>query len=174
MLRDREKRVLAVGGAAAAALLLLSFVVFPSIARIRAQARAVAAAERDLAEVRNAIPEIGRIQLSIRNREDAVRAAANSNVSPLSRVTATLTEAGIPQAAFTAKSTGTRDGEFFRGETFEVRIENLTYLEAVKVLQKISGGAIPATIRSATLKSRFDDPRYIDTILRIDYLTPKP
>ncbi|MBP2683823.1 MAG: hypothetical protein H6Q79_1862, partial [Deltaproteobacteria bacterium] len=60
MLRDREKRVLAIGGAAAGFLLLLTFVVFPSVSRIKSQARAVAAAEADLAEVRKARPEIER------------------------------------------------------------------------------------------------------------------
>ncbi|OYV98994.1 MAG: hypothetical protein B7Z62_02305 [Deltaproteobacteria bacterium 37-65-8] len=55
---------------------------------------------------------------------------------------------------------GARDGELFREESFDVRIENLTYLEAVKTLQRLSGGSLPVAIRSAVLKSRYDDPRF--------------
>jgi hypothetical protein len=29
------------------------------------------------------------------------------------------------------------------------------------------------TIRSTTLKSRYDDPRYLDVTLRVGFLTPK-
>ena len=173
MLRDREKRVLAIGGAAAGFLLLLTFVVFPSVSRIKSQARAVAAAEADLAEVRKARPEIERIQKETAVKAGVVRSAANVKDSPLSRVTSALQEAGIPQAALNIKSGGARDGERFREESFDVRIENLTYLEAVKTLQRLSAGSLPVTIRSASLKSRYDDPRYLDVTLRVGFLTPK-
>jgi len=174
VLRDREKRVLAIGGAAAALLLLLTFVVFPSVSRIRSQARAAAAAETDLAEVRQARPEIERIQREIGAKAGIVRTAANVKDSPLSRITSAVQEAGIPQAAFNIKSGGARDGEQFREESFDVRIENLTYLEAVKTLQRLSAGTLPVAVRSATLKSRYDDARYLDVTLRVGFLTPKP
>jgi len=62
VLREREKRVLVIGGASAAVLLILTFVLIPGVSRIKSQARAVAAAEADLAEVRKARPQIERIQ----------------------------------------------------------------------------------------------------------------
>jgi type II secretory pathway component PulM len=173
VLRDREKRVLAVGGAAAAVILLFVFVVLPGFSRITSQARAVAAAESDLAEMRKARPEIERIQRETGAKAGIVRAAANVKDAPLTRITAALQEAGIPQAALNIKSGGARDGEQFREETFDVRIENLTYLEAVKTLQRLSAGSLPVTIRSASLKSRYDDPRYLDVTLRVGFLTPK-
>lgn len=174
MLRDREKRVLVVGGAAAAVLLLLIFAVIPGISRIKSQGRAAAAAESDLAEVRKTRPEIERIQRETGSKAGIVRAAANVKDAPLSRITSALQEGGIPQAALNIKSGGARDGELFREESFDVRIENLTYLEAVKTLQRLSEGALPVAIRSASLKSRYDDPRYLDVTLRVGYLTPKP
>jgi type II secretory pathway component PulM len=174
VLRDREKRVLVFGGAAAAVLLFLTFVIIPGISRIKSQARVAAAAENDLAEVRKARPEIERIQKDTAAKTEIVRAAANVKDAPLSRITAALQEAGIPQAALNIKSGGARDGELFREEAFDVRIENLTYLEAVKTLQRLSGGSLPVAIRSASLKSRYDDPRYLDVILRVGYLTSKP
>jgi type II secretory pathway component PulM len=174
VLRDREKRVLVIGGAAAAVLLLLTFVVIPGISRIKSQARAAAAAESDLAEVRKARPEIERIQKETGARAGIVRAAANVKDAPLSRITLALQEAGIQQAALSIKSGGARDGELFREESFDVRIENLTYLEAVKTLQRLSAGTLPVAIRSASLKSRYDDARYLDVTLRVGFLTPKP
>jgi type II secretory pathway component PulM len=173
VLRDREKRVLVIGGIAAAAILILAFVVVPGISRIKSQARAVAAAEADLSEVRKARPEIDRIQRETAAKAGIVRAAANVKDAPLSRITSALQEAGIPQAALNIKSGGARDGERFREESFDVRIENLTYLEAVNTLQRLSAGSLPVTIRSATLKSRYDDPRYLDVTLRVGFLTPK-
>ena len=174
MLRDREKRVLVIGGVIAAVLLLLTFVVIPGISRIKSQARAAAAAESDLAEVRNARPEIERIERETVAKAGIVRAAANIKDAPLSRITSALQEAGIPQAALNIKSGGARDGELFREEAFDVRIENLTYLEAVKTLQRLSAGTLPVAVRSASLKSRYDDARYLDVTLRVGYLTPKP
>ncbi|MGZ8474026.1 MAG: type II secretion system protein GspM, partial [Candidatus Deferrimicrobiaceae bacterium] len=114
MLRDREKRVLVLGGAVAAFLLLLTFVVFPGVSRIKSQSRAVAAAEADLAEVRRARPEIERIRKETEAKAGIVRSAANVKDSPLSRVTSALQEAGIPPAALNIKSGGARDGESFR------------------------------------------------------------
>jgi type II secretory pathway component PulM len=174
VLRDREKRVLVIGGAAAAVLLLLTFVVIPGISRIKSQARGAAAAEADLAEVRKARPEIERIQKETVAKAGVVRSAANVKDAPLSRITSALQEAGIPQSALNIKSGGARDGELFREESFDVRIENLTYLEAVKTLQRLSAGTLPVAVRSAALKSRYDDPRYLDVTLRVGYLTPKP
>ncbi|MGZ8460759.1 MAG: hypothetical protein ACXWW2_10050, partial [Candidatus Deferrimicrobiaceae bacterium] len=103
-----------------------------------------------------------------------VRSAANVKDSPLSRVTSALQEAGIPTAAFNIKSGGARDDESFREESFDVRIENLTYLETVNTLQRLSAGTMPVAVRSASLKSRYDDARYLDVTLRVGYLTPKP
>ena len=174
MFRDREKRVLLIGGAAAAALLLLIFFVIPGISKLKSQARAVAAAESDLAEVRKARPEIERILSDTGTKAGIVRAAANVKEAPLTRITSALQEAGIPQSALNIKSGGTRDGELFREESFDVRIENLTYLEAVKTLQRLSSGTLPVAIRSASLKSRYDDAHYLDVTLRVGYLTPKP
>lgn len=174
MLRDREKRVIAIGGAAAAFILLMVLIVIPGISRIRSQGRAAAAAETDLAEVRKARPEIERIQRETDAKAGIVRAAANVKDAPLSRITSALQESGIPQAALNIKSGGARDGELFREESFDVRIENLTYLEAVKTLQRLSAGALPVAVRSASLKSRYDDARYLDVTLRVGFLTPKP
>ena len=173
MLREREKRVLVIGGAAAAVLLILAFVLIPGVSRIKSQARAVAAAEADLAEVRKARPQIERIQSETGAKAGIVRAAANVKDAPLSRITSALQEAGIPQAALNIKSGGVRNGELFREESFDIRIENLTYLEAVTTLQRLSAGSLPVAIRSASLKSRYDDPRYLDVTLRVGFLTPK-
>ena len=173
MLREREKRVLVIGGAAAAGILLLAFVLIPGVSRIKSQARAVAAAEADLAEVRKARPQIERIQKETGVRAGIVRAAVNVKDAPLSRITSALQGAGIPQAALNIKSGGARDGERFREESFDIRIENLTYLEAVTTLQRLSAGSLPVAIRSASLKSRYDDPRYLDVTLRVGFLTPK-
>jgi len=173
VLREREKRVLVIGGASAAVLLILTFVLIPGVSRIKSQARAVAAAEADLAEVRKARPQIERIQKETGAKASIVRAAANVKDAPLSRITSALQEAGIPQAALNIKSGGTRDGELFREESFDIRIENLTYLEAVTTLQRLSSGSLPVAVRSASLKSRYDDPRYLDVTLRVGFLTPK-
>ena len=173
MLRDREKRILAIGGAAAALILALTFVVMPGVSKLKSSARAAAAAESDLAEVRRVRPELERAQRDARQRAALVQTAANAKESPLSRLSSAIQEAGIPQAAFSVKSGGSRDGEFFREESFDVRMENLTYLEAVKAIQRLSGGNLPAVVRSTLLKSRYEDPHYLDVTLRVGFLSPK-
>ena len=173
MLREREKRVLAIGGAAAALIFALTFVVIPGISSLRSSARAVAAAESDLAEVRRVRPELERAQIGARKRAPIVQASANSKESALSRLSSAIQEGGIPQSAFSVKSGGAKDGEFFREESFDVRMENLTYLEAVKAIQRLSGETLPTVVRSAVLKSRYEDPRYLDVTLRVGFLSPK-
>ena len=174
MFPDREKRVLVLGGAAAAALLVLTFLVLPGFSRMKSGARATAAAEADLAEVRGARPEIDRIQQETRQRIGVIQSSANSKESPVSRLSAVLQNAGIPQSAFSVKSGGVKDGEFLRDESFEVRLDNLTYLEAVRVIQQLSAPASPTVVRSTLLKSRYEDPRYLDVTLRVSFLSQKP
>ena len=173
MLLEREKRVLLVGGGAAAILLVVAFLIIPSVSRLKSLARASSAAESDLAEVRRARPELERLRRDTVQRAAAVNAAANMKESPVARLTAILQEGGIHQSAFSLKSGGGREGETFREESFEVRMENLTYLETVNALQKLSGKDQPVVVRSALLKSRYDDPRYLDVTLHVGYLSPK-
>ena len=172
MLRSREKIVLLLGGAAAALILLFSFVIFPGVSRVRALSRASESAERELADLRKMRPELSQLDREVRRMMGRVSAAANSKESPLSRLTAAVREAGFPQSAFGVKSGGTKTGEFVNEESFDLKVENITYLEALRLLEKLGNGPLPATVRSANLKIRYDDPRYLDATLRIGFLTP--
>jgi len=51
-------------------------------------------------------------------------------------------------------------------------VENLTYLEAIRLLSRMEGGALPLVVRSVNLKSRYDDNKYLDATLRIGFLLP--
>lgn len=172
MLRSREKIVLALGAAAAALILLFSFLVIPGISRVRSLARASEAAERDLAELREMRPELTRLDREVRRKMGRVTAAANSPGSSLSRLTAAVQEAGFPQSAVSIKSGGTKTGEFVNEEAFDLKVENITYLEAVQLLQRLEAGPLPIAVRSASLKSRYDDPKYLDATLRVGFLAP--
>lgn len=172
MLRSRERIVLVLGAAAAALILLLAFVVIPGVARVRSLARASELAERDLEELRRMRPELSRLDREVRAKMGRVTAAANAPESALARLTAGLQEAGFPQSVVSLKSGGTRTGEFVSEEAFDLKVENLTYLEAVRLLEKLENGPLPVTVRSAQLKGRFEDGRYLDATLRIGFLTP--
>jgi hypothetical protein len=170
--RSREQVVLALGAAAVAAILLLSFVVIPGISRARALARGTVRAERNLAELRELRPRLTALDREVRRKMSAVNAAANSHESALARLTAEIQKAGLPQAAFSLKSAGPRNGEFVVEEAFDLKAENLTYLEAVRLLTHLENGRLPVVVRSANLKSRYDDSKYLDATLRIGFLTP--
>ena len=172
MLRSRERTILLLGGIAAAAILLLSFVVIPDAAKVRSLSRQFSLAEKDLADLRNMRPELERSDRDMRQKSLRVTAAANAKESPLARLTAALQEAGFPQSAFSLKSTGSKDGESFREESFDCKIENLTYLEAVRLVSRMENGPLPTVIRSAQLKSRYDDSKYLDATIRIGFLLP--
>ncbi len=172
MLRDREKVIVVLGGAAAALILLVSFVIVPDIAKVRSLSRAYAAAGKDLAEFRRMRPELEKADREVRQKAGRITAAANATESPLTRLTAAIQEAGFPQSAVSLKSAGAKDGEFYREESFDIRVENLTYLEAVKLLTKLENGPLPLAVRSVTFKSRYDDPKYLDATMRIGFLLP--
>ena len=172
MLRSREKIVLALGAAAAALIFLLSFVVIPGISRVRSLSRAAVAAEKDLAELRRMRPELVRMDRDVRRKMAVVTAAANSSESPLARLTAEIQQAGFPQSAFSLKSAGPRNGEYVSEEAFDLKVENLTYLEAIRLLKRMEDGPLPLVVRSVNLKSRYDDSKYLDATLRIGFLLP--
>lgn len=172
MLRSREKIFLLLGGAAAALILLFSFVIFPGVSRVRALSRASESAERELADLRKMRPELSRLDREVRRKMGRVTAAANSTESPLSRLTAAVQEAGFPQSAVAVKSGGTKTGEFVNEESFDLKVENITYREALRLLERLENGPLPVAVRSANLKSRYDDPRYLDATLRVGILTP--
>lgn len=172
MLRRREQVVLALGAAAAVLILLLSFVVIPGISRIRSLSRASVQAEQDLAELRRMRPELSGLDREVRRKMTAVAASANAAGSPLARLTGAIQEGGLPQAAFSLKSAGSRSGEFVAEEAFDLKAENLTYLEAVTLLTRLSNGPLPVVVRTVTLKSRYDDSKYLDATLRIGFLLP--
>jgi type II secretory pathway component PulM len=173
LLQNREQRVLAVGGGAALLIFLFSFLVFPDIEKIRVQNRTRAQAEKDLAELRAALPGLRRLEDGIRIRRDLVRSSVTGQESPLSRLTARLQEAGFPQSAFSIKSGGTKDGEYFKEESFDIKIENRSFPELVQFLQKIEDGSMPVAIRSVNLKSRYENSSAIDAVLRVGYQLPR-
>lgn len=170
MLRSREKTVLVLGGAAVALILLVSFAVVPGVKKVRTLSQASALAERDLAEVRRMRPELERMDREVRPKAARVAGTANPSESTLSRLTATIQEAGFPPASFSLKAGGARDGEYYSEETFDLRIDNITYLEALRLLARLESGPLPVVVRTAQLKSRYDDGRYLDATLRLGFL----
>lgn len=172
MLRSRERTVLVLGGAAAALILLVSFAVIPGVSKVRTLSRAASLAERELTELRAMRPELERLDREVRPRAGRVAAAANASESTLSRLTAMIQEAGFSPSSVNLKAGGTRDGEHFSEESFDLKIDNLTYLEAVRLIARIENGPLPVVVRTAQLKSRYDDGRYLDTTLRLGFLKP--
>jgi len=172
VLRSRERTIMILGGIAAAAILLISFVVIPDVSRVRTLSRQFTQAEKDLAELRRMRPELEQADRDVRLKSARVTAAANAKESTAARLTATLQETGFPQSAYSLKSTGAKDGEFFRDEGFDLKIENLTYLEAARLVLRLENGPLPVVIRSAVLKSRYDDSKYLDATFRIGFLLP--
>lgn len=172
MLRSRERAFLVLGGAAAAVILLVVFVVIPGVNKVRNLSRASALAERELAEVRAMRPDLERLDRQVRPKAERVAAVANASESVLSRLTAAIQEAGFPQSSVVLKSAGSRGGEYFSEDAFDLRIENITYLEAVNLLSRLGNGPLPIVVRTAQLKSRFDDGRYLDAAFRIGFLKP--
>lgn len=173
MFRSREKVVLVIGGIAAAVILVLSLFVVPSAAKVRSLSRAAASAMRDLDEVRRLRPELEAMDRDVRRKRGQVGAQANASESSIARLTGAITEAGFPQSAVSLKSGGTRDGEFIREEAFDLRLDNLTTLEALRLIGKLERGPLPVVIRSVRLKSRYDNSKYVDATLRIGFLLPK-
>ncbi len=170
MLRSREKAVLALGGAAVAVILLVFFAVVPAVSKVRTLSRASALAERELAEVRKMRPELERLDRDVRPRAARVTAAAGTAESTSARLTAAIQDAGFPQSSFSLKAGGTRQGDYYSEESFDLKLENVTYLETVRLLQRFDTGPLPVVVRTAQLKSRFDDSRYLDATIRLGYL----
>ncbi len=172
MLRSRERTVLVLGGAAAALILLVFFAVIPGVNRVRTLSRASSIAERELADLREMRPELTRLDRDVRPKAARVASAANAPESTLSRLTAAIQEAGFPPTSVILKSGGTRDGEYFTEESFDLKIDNLTYMEAVRLIARLENGPLPVVVRTAQLKSRYDDGRYLDATLRLGFLKP--
>ncbi len=170
MLRSREKAVLVLGGAAVAFILLVFFAVVPAVNKVRTLSRASAVAERELAEVRKMRPEIERMDREVRPRAMRIGATGGAPDSTSARLTAALQDAGFPQSSFTLKAGGTRQGDYYAEESFDLRLENVTYLEVVRLFQRFDTGPLPVVVRTAQLKSRYDDSKYLDATIRLGFL----
>lgn len=118
------------------------------------------------------LPELSRLDRDVRRKMAAVTASANAKESSLVRLTGAIQQAGLPQSAFSLKSAGPHNGEFVSEEAFDLKVENLTYLELVKLLIRMDSGQLPVVVRSASVKSRYDDSKYLDATLRIGVLLP--
>lgn len=161
------------GGIAAAVIVLYSFHLAPGLDRIRSNARALQQAERDLADLRAAIPEVRRLESGIQARNAAVLSAGNAGESTLSLLTARVLEAGLPQASFSIKSGGIREGEHYKEESFDLKVENRSYLEIVRLISRIEDGSLPVALRSVNLKSRYENSSAIDAGIRIGFILPR-
>lgn len=172
MLRSRERTFLILGAAAAALILLVSFAVIPGVSKVRTLSRAASLAERELAEVRGMRPELERLDREVRPLAARAAAAANAPDSTLSRLTAMIQEAGFAPSSVNLKAGGTRDGENFSEESFDLKIDNMTYLEAVRLIARIENGPLPVVVRAVQLRSRYEDGRYLDGTFRLGFLKP--
>ena len=88
-------------------------------------------------------------------------------------LTVAVQAAGIPQPSFSLASGGARDGERFREESFDLKIENRPYLDMLKVIAALSEGKYPVLVRSVTLKGRYEENANLDGVIRVGYLTPR-
>ncbi len=158
------------GGAAVALILLVVFAVIPAVSKVRTLSRASAIAERELADVRKMRPEIERMDREVRPKAARVAATANTPESTSARLTAAIQEAGFPQSSFSLKAGGTRQGDYYSEESFDLKLENVTYLEVVRLLQRFDTGPLPVVVRTAQFTSRFDDSRYLDATMRLGFL----
>ena len=172
MLRSRERAILILGGAAAVLILLVAFAVIPGVNKVRTLSRASFLAERELADLRGMRPELTRLDREVRPKAARVAATANPSESPLSRLTAVIQEAGFPPSSVSLKSAGARSGEYFSEESFDLKVDNITYLEALRLLSRLENGPLPVVVRTAQFKSRYDDGRYLDATLRLGFLKP--
>ncbi len=169
MLRSREKAVLVLGAAAVALILLVVFAVIPAVSKVRTLSRASAIVERELADVRKMRPEIERMDREVRPKAMRIGPAGAPD-STSARLTAAIQDAGFPQSSFSLKAGGTRQGDYYSEESFDLKLENVTYLEVVRLLQRFDTGPLPVVVRTAQLKSRFDDSRYLDASMRLGFL----
>jgi hypothetical protein len=173
VLRDREKSVLFVGGGAAALIFLVSFVILPDVGKIRTQTRALAQAEKDLSEFRATLPELRRLDVEVLRKAALVRSQGSSRESTLAQVTTLVESAGFPQSSFSMKSGGIKEGEYFKEESFDLKIDNRTYLEILRLIGKLEQGQLPIVVRSVNLKSRYENSAYLDAVLRIGFIVPR-
>ena len=88
-------------------------------------------------------PELEQTDREVRHIAGRVTGAANAAEFPV-RLTASPPGGRLPQSAFSLKSGGVKDGEFLREEIFDLKIENLTYLEAVKIVTRFETGPRPS------------------------------
>lgn len=172
MLRDRERNIIVLGSGVAALILIVSFVVIPSMAKMKSLSRAKVAALADLADIRKLKPGLAASEKEVSARTTRLKATSSGADSPATRLSAIVEESGIPASACSVKNAGMKDGDTVRETSFDLRAENLTFHEASRLLYRLETGAVPLVVRSAQFRSRFDDPRYVDASIRVGCLSP--
>lgn len=175
MLADRERRVLIGGGAAALAILVATLLVAPAARKIRTNERALARVEDDVRALQALAPRIAALQVKTASLARRFPGAAGTTrqESPLALLSVAVQSAGIPQSSFSLASGGARDGERFREERFDLKIENRPYLDVLKVVSALSEGKYPVIVRSVGVKGRYEENGNLDAVIRVGYLSPK-
>ncbi|HWI40294.1 MAG TPA: hypothetical protein VNX25_02255 [Verrucomicrobiae bacterium] len=151
----------------AAALLLLA-VAFSAVRdRTAALERKRLQREREVAEL-----------MTLRQRFREVKSASDAAAGRLSGGRADdspakmVEETGIRGKSLQVRPLKGEDIPGFVEDVAEVRIDSLSANEAVNLLYRIEKGPRPATIKRASVRTRFDDPSRLDLVMTVSLLKP--
>jgi len=172
---DRERLVVLGGALAAAAILAATLVVAPAVQRIRSNERSLTRVEEELRSLQALRPRVTALQEKIAtlSRRFPAGQGTSRQESPLAMLTVAVQAAGIAQSSFSIASGGARDGDRFREESFDIKIENRSYLDMVKVISALAEGKYPLLVRSVNLKARYEGNGSLDGVIRVGYLTAR-
>jgi hypothetical protein len=163
------------GAVAAAAILAATLVVAPAVQRIRTNERSLSRVEEDVRSLQALRPRVASLQekSAALSRRFPAGQGTTRQESPLAMLTVAVQAAGVPQSSFSLASGGARDGERFREESFDIKIENRSFLDMVKVVSALADGKYPLLVRSVNLKARYEGNGSLDGVIRVGYLTAR-
>lgn len=166
----RERIIIISGSCLIIIFLLYEFLINPVLGYFHGLDKKIASAERSIRELESIRVEYLRLKALIDDIEKRVNASRHASV--LSQLEEASTRARVREYLVYAKPSITQTMGEYREVTLESRWESLNISQITNLLYEIEHSPIYMRIKRLNMKSRFDDPRYMDVFIVISSFEP--
>jgi len=159
---SREKKMIAVAGAAIVLFALWQVVVRPVLLATQTYERVVPEKQKTLAELREMSAEYQRLREQIAALKNGAQIAP-PEFSPLASIEQVAKQAGEP----VSMKPSTSDFGEYQATNVEVKLEGVTMSNLMRFLQQLDASGHPLHTRELTLRQSAGRPGSVDAVLQV-------
>lgn len=167
-LNTREKIIVSSGIILTFIILIYAFVLTPLMERYTDLERIIRKKESQYQEMVQLREEYLTLKKELQELEK-VASRRKENFSPLTFMESVSSRATIKNRVVSMKPIVIPIGENYRESSVEVKIERIVLEQILKYLRLIEDSQYPLRIKTLHLKSRYDDPGFMDATVTVSF-----